>query len=224
MNSILPQPEKRIALRFFAWFLRRFFDLLYHQFSWAYDYVAWTVSLGLWKDWILSVIPYLHDATILELGHGPGHLQIALHQAGKRCFGLDQSKQMSSQARRRLRRSGLPAHLLRARSEQLPFPANSFPQIVVTFPSEYIADKDTLAEIYRVLLPGSSAVVLLLAWITGKSILDRLAAWLFRVTGETPVWKDEDLTPARAAGFIVQSEFITFPTSKLLVVQLCKPN
>ena len=224
MSSTFSQPEQRSKLGIFAWILHQFFQLLYHQLAWAYDLIAWIVSLGKWKGWVLSIIPYLHGSTILELGHGPGHLQIALNQAGKHCFGLDQSKQMSAQALRRLKRNGCPIYLMCASSEQLPLPTNSIPQIVATFPSEYISSRNTLAEIYRVLHPGSSAVILLLAWITGKSILERLAAWLFRVTGETPEWKDQYLDPARAAGFIAQSDLIKLPTSKLLIIRLRKPD
>src|SRR5689334_21291852 len=58
--------------------LHIFFYLLYHPFAAAYDLVASTVSLGRWKDWILSVIPFLEGNQILEIGHGPGHLQRVL--------------------------------------------------------------------------------------------------------------------------------------------------
>ena len=36
------------------------------------------VSLGRWDDWIQTVIPYVRGLSILEIGHGPGHLQIKL--------------------------------------------------------------------------------------------------------------------------------------------------
>ncbi len=58
--------------------LRFFFRLLYHQFAFTYDLVAATVSLGRWKDWVLSVVPFIEGTRILEIGHGPGHLQRAL--------------------------------------------------------------------------------------------------------------------------------------------------
>jgi hypothetical protein len=37
-----------------------------------------------------------------------------------------------------------------------------------------------------VLAPGGRFVLLPLAWITGGSPLERLAAWLFRITGQAP--------------------------------------
>jgi ubiquinone/menaquinone biosynthesis C-methylase UbiE len=116
-------------------FLRLLFRLLYHQFAWAYDLVAATVSLGRWKGWVLSALPYL-EGRVLEIGFGPGHLQVALHENKKRTFGLDESRQMSRQAGRRLRRKGLRADLVRARARRIPFPEASFETVVSTFPSE----------------------------------------------------------------------------------------
>ncbi|NMC80811.1 MAG: hypothetical protein GYA59_15725, partial [Chloroflexi bacterium] len=43
----------------FFWALKVFFDLLYHSFAWTYDGVAAVVSLGRWKGWVYSVIPFL---------------------------------------------------------------------------------------------------------------------------------------------------------------------
>ena len=55
--------------------MRLFYNLLYHPFAFTYDLVAWFVSFGKWKDWVFSVVPHLKGTLILELGHGPGHLQ-----------------------------------------------------------------------------------------------------------------------------------------------------
>ncbi|MFN2198120.1 MAG: hypothetical protein ACK2UW_18520, partial [Anaerolineales bacterium] len=61
-------------------FLRWFFRHLYTDLAWSYDYVASTVSLGLWNEWVLSVLTDMIRPPILEIGHGPGHLQAALSQ------------------------------------------------------------------------------------------------------------------------------------------------
>ena len=58
--------------------LKTFFYLLYHRFAWAYDFVATAVSVGMWNEWVLSIIPYLEGPKVLELGHGPGHLLLTL--------------------------------------------------------------------------------------------------------------------------------------------------
>jgi hypothetical protein len=83
--------------------LRVFFYLLYHPFSWTYDGVAALVSLGRWNEWVGCAFPHLYGERILEIGHGPGHLQLTLQAAGKFAVGLDASFQMSRQAQRRLR-------------------------------------------------------------------------------------------------------------------------
>jgi ubiquinone/menaquinone biosynthesis C-methylase UbiE len=219
-----PKPELPVFSRLVAWILRRYFQLLYHQLAWTYDSVAWLVSLGQWNTWVRAVLPHIHNSFVLELGHGPGHLQIALNQRGTPSIGIDQSSQMGRQARRRLHHQHIRPSLINARTQQLPFQSGSIPQIVATFPSEYIADPESLREIYRILSPAGSVVVLLLAWITGNSILEKLAANLFRLTGESPIWNDHFLSPARAVGFSAFSEFIDLPTSRLALIHLRKPE
>ena len=124
-------------MRLFRSFLGLFFRLLYHPFAWTYDFVAAVVSLGRWQAWVQSVLPYL-KGRVLEIGHGPGHLQISLHAHGFLAVGLDESRQMSRQAASRLRRQGYPVNLARGVAQQLPFQNTSFDTIVATFPSEYI--------------------------------------------------------------------------------------
>jgi SAM-dependent methyltransferase len=95
--------------------------------------------------------------------------------------------------------------------------------VVATFPSEYIADPRTLPEIYRVLVPGGEAVILLLAWITEKRWYGRLAAWLFRVTGQAPPkWDDRYLEAFQRMGFQGRAEQIQLNSSILLIVHLKK--
>jgi len=204
--------------------LSLFFRLLYHQFAWTYDLVSWTVSLGRWNSWIKAILPHLPGPAILELGHGPGHLQIALSKAGLHSIGLDQSSHMSRQAHHRLLHQRISPRLVNGLAQMLPFPSDHFDQLASTFPSEYIFDPRTLTEVYRVLRPGGAAVILPFAWITGNRPLERLAAWLFRITGESPVWQDRFLDPARQVGFHARAEQIVHPSSTLTLVTLTKPS
>jgi ubiquinone/menaquinone biosynthesis C-methylase UbiE len=206
-------------LRFF---LQIFFKLLYHQFAWMYDWVAAAVSLGSWRDWVTSIMPYLDVPKVLELGHGPGYLQAALARQGRLSVGLDESDQMGRLARQNARKQNAPVRIIRARAQQLPFKDESFERVVATFPSEYIADPGTLQEIRRVLPRGGKAVILLLAWITGKSLLERMMNWLFRFTGQSFQWDDRYLAPLKEAGFQAHSELISSKSSQLLVIILEK--
>jgi ubiquinone/menaquinone biosynthesis C-methylase UbiE len=203
---------------------RILFHLLYHEFAWTYDLVAAVVSLGRWKGWVLSALPYL-DGRILEIGYGPGHLQLALHQNGLSAVGLDESRQMSRQASRRLRRQGYPVKLTRGYAQSLPFTDLAFDTVVATFPSEYIFDAPTLREIRRVLVQGGKVVLLPTAWITGSSFLEQLAAGLFRVTGQAGAIKATFpgmKRRLRTGGFAVRHELVEYRGSRVLMILAIK--
>jgi ubiquinone/menaquinone biosynthesis C-methylase UbiE len=200
--------------------LGAFFQLLYHPFAWAYDLVAAAVSLGRWKSWVLEARPFL-SGRVLEIGFGPGHLQIALNGSGLETFGLDDSRQMSRQAGHRLRRKGYPVRLLRGMAQQIPCPDGAFDCVVATFPSETIIEAQTLAEIRRVLRPGGKLVIVPSAWITGKGLLERLAAGLFQATGQAGML--EQVLPGMkrriaAGGFEVRHELVEQEGSRVLVI------
>ena len=207
-------------MQFIQSFLRFFFHLLYHSFAWMYDFVATAVSLGRWRGWVLQALPFLRGR-VLEIGFGPGHLQVALNQAGLAAFGLDESRQMNRQAGRRMRRQAYPVCLTRGYAQNLPFPNRAFDCVAATFPSEYIFEAQTLAEIRRVLRPGGHLVIVPSAWITGKGLLDRLAARLFAVTGQAgPL---ELMLPGlkqriAAGGFAVRHVLVEREGSRVLVI------
>lgn len=209
-------------------FMRLFFHLLYHPFAWSYDLVAWTVSLGRWKTWVQTVIPFIEGTRILELGPGPGHLQRILLDRGLLTVGLDESRQMATLARRKLRENGYAKpNLSRGLAQALPFPAETFHTVVSTFPSEYIFDNETLIDVYRVLHSGGRLVVLPAAWITGRKLMERYVAGLFRVTGQSPS-DPVDVVSARLkepfsmAGFQVEIHQVEVKSSLLLVVNAGK--
>jgi ubiquinone/menaquinone biosynthesis C-methylase UbiE len=203
--------------------LRTFFRLLYHELAWSYDLVAALVSVGKWKSWVLSILPDLQKGPILEIGHGPGHLQLALLRQGYLTFGLDRSRQMGRLAFSRVKKKGFTPALVNGYAQLLPFPDAAFQAIVSTFPSEYIFDPATLAELFRLLAPGGRLVILPVAWITGTGALDRAAAWLFRFTGQAPDWVSPLGPRLEAAGFRVRLEFRQLPGSRLAVFIAHKP-
>jgi ubiquinone/menaquinone biosynthesis C-methylase UbiE len=209
---------------------KTFFQLLYHDFAWTYDWVAAIVSLGRWKTWTLCVLPYLDNSTILELGSGPGHLQVSLAQKGISAFGLDASKQMTRLARNRLSRYSFQANISLGRAQNLPFANSKFDKIVATFPSEYITDPLTVNQTWRVLKDQGELIIIPVAWITGKKWWDKLAASIFRITGQAPGLNPEseefeDLIPIKyfqKFGFQVSHEIIQLQTSEVLVIKATK--
>jgi ubiquinone/menaquinone biosynthesis C-methylase UbiE len=215
--------------------LRLFFRLLYHQFAFTYDLVAAAVSFNRWKDWVLSVIPFIEGKRVLEIGHGPGHLQRVLLSRGLIAVGMDESAQMGRLAKHNLRRrpfslrSSQPAgfaspsdytqiNLTRGLAQQLPFRDEAFDTVVATFPTQYITDPDTLAEVKRCLLDGGRFIVL-------PAVLprNRLLDWLFKVTSQAPseaveIVRSKLREPFAAAGFETEVRTLDVQSGILLLV------
>jgi ubiquinone/menaquinone biosynthesis C-methylase UbiE len=166
-------------------FVASLFHLLYNQLAWTYDLVAAAVSLGRWKEWVHSALPYLQGDHILELGFGPGHLHLSLHRRGWHVTGLDASPFMVRKAGIRLRQAGIQPRLIHGYAQSQPFRNAVFDTVVATFPSEYIVQVETLSEVRRVLKPGGRLVIVLGAWPGEQSILEQLTAWAFQVAGLT---------------------------------------
>ncbi len=208
---------------FLRWFLRTSFGLLYNQLAWSYDLVSWVVSAGQWRSWQRCTLPFLPGRPVLEVAHGTGNLLLDLVGLGLEPVGLDLSPAMSSIASRKLKRRlgtpHLPVPLVRGRAESLPFASGSLSSIVSTFPSDFVAQADAIAEFYRVLRPGGAFVCVPGAQITGLAIVDRWAAWLFRGTGQSPAGL---FTPLRAhyaaAGFRARLEQVRQPRSRVMVI------
>ncbi|OGO29440.1 MAG: hypothetical protein A2Z16_03290 [Chloroflexi bacterium RBG_16_54_18] len=201
--------------------MRIFFDLLYHQFAWAYDFVAASVSLGMWKQWVRTTLPYLDGPRVLEIGHGPGHLLRALAAKGLYTTGLDESRWMGKIALKKLKDT-TTTQLISGYAQFLPFSSASFNQVVATFPSEFILESVTLREIRRILVKDGSLVVLPFAWITGQHLTDRLARGLFHFTNQAPAWDDRFLAPINSAGFQTEVKFLQQDRSVVAVIRAFK--
>jgi ubiquinone/menaquinone biosynthesis C-methylase UbiE len=173
-------------------FIRLFFRLLYNEFAWTYDLVAWVVSLGQWTAWGRTAISHLRGERVLELAHGPGHLLVAMTEQGLVPVGLDLSPYMGRLARRRLGKAGYYVPLVRARAQALPFCDGCIDSVVATFPAEFALDPATLRESSRVLRGpepargGSGGRLVVVAWarLGGRDFVSRFIMWLYRVTGQ----------------------------------------
>jgi SAM-dependent methyltransferase len=158
------------------------FESLYGPLAWAYDWVSRTFFLGQWRLWQRAALPHLKGPRVLEVGMGTGDLQPDLLEKGFEAWGIDSSTQMLRRARGKARRLGLPTErLLRARAQSLPFPEGYFNSVVSTFPSEYIADPQTLLELSRVLAPGGRLVIVPGGWLKPRGAKARTLEGIARV-------------------------------------------
>lgn len=165
-------------------FLQLFFRLLYNEFAWAYDIVAWVVSLGRWTEWGQAAIPHIRGKRTLELGHGPGHLLAALEKQDLDPVGVDASPHMGHRARSLLGNAGLSVPLIRARAQALPFRDLCFDTIVATFPTDFILDPKTLEEVTRALREGGQLVTALGVRFDGEGLMATILTRLYRATGQ----------------------------------------
>lgn len=137
------------------------FETLYRN-KHLYRFASTVPFAGQWRSWQRLVLPRLRGHDVLELGCGLGDLLADMLEAGYTCRAVEHSPQMVAAARETLsnRQLGSPSLILQGQSQSLPFADQSFDSIVSTFPSEYIYDSDTIAEIERVLRPGGRLIVI----------------------------------------------------------------
>jgi ubiquinone/menaquinone biosynthesis C-methylase UbiE len=203
------------------------FYLLYNQLAWTYDLVSWFVSLGQWRNWQRTAVPFLHGRDLLEIGHGPGHLLLELRQMGYAAVGIDLSPYMGKMAQRRLRRAGASAPLLRGRAEDLPFADNAFDTVLATFPAPFIMEAATLTAVQRVLRADGRFIIILGAEQVGGALAQRFVSWLFRITGQGPIDPVSEAEPQlpppitaafAAAGFQPTAQYVQLPSSRVLLI------
>lgn len=167
--------------------LRLGFHLLYNRFAFLYDWVSWLASLGQWRCWQRSVMPYMPapDAGwVLELAHGSGSLQVDLLRAQYQTVAFDLSPYMGRLAARKLARHGLDTSFVRGNALQLPFMTASISTLVCTFPTHFIFDPGTLTEIHRILSKGGQGIIVLAGLLRGGGLIRSFLESLYRITGQ----------------------------------------
>jgi ubiquinone/menaquinone biosynthesis C-methylase UbiE len=137
------------------------FETLYKN-RYLYRFASTVPFAGQWRIWQRQVLPCLQGHDVLELGCGLGDLLADMLAAGYDCRAVEHSPAMVSAARDTLRKRkvGASTHVLQGSAQSLPFSDATFDNVVSTFPSEYIYDKDTISEIKRVLRPGGRVIII----------------------------------------------------------------
>lgn len=170
------------------WTVIRFgFRLLYNEMAFTYDIVSAVVSIGEWRSWQRSALKHLDPNSgkrLLELAHGTGNLQIDLVKAGYDTVGYDLSPYMGRIAKRKMRRKGLAAKLVRGKAQQLPFPSGVFDAVISTFPTDFIFAAETLREINRILESHGRLIIVPNGVLTGGGLGEAALEWLYRITGQ----------------------------------------
>ncbi len=197
------------------------FRLLYNEMAWTYDLVAWVVSLGQWHNWQRAALFHLNIEAgdhVLELAHGTGNLQLDLFSAGYKRIGLDISPYMGHLAQKKLNHHYLKSPLVQGRAQQLPFGDSSFDAIVSTFPTPFIIESETLAEVYRILKPGKRLVIVPSGVLTGGGVLKQGLEFAYQVTGQRGPWEVNLEDHFLSAGFSVEMVVQKCPYSVAYVI------
>ena len=160
------------------------FHLLYNQMAWTYDLVAWCVSFGQWPTWRRLSMQYMHPGPTLELAYGTGGLFVDMLEAGHQPTGIDVSPYMAHLTRQKLAQRQLPLNINRAKAQFLPFPSEHFTNVVATFPTNYIFQPDTLAEISRVLNQTGCLIIVIEGQLRGPKPIRPFIDWLYKITNQ----------------------------------------
>jgi ubiquinone/menaquinone biosynthesis C-methylase UbiE len=134
------------------------FAALYHFGGRIYDPLTQLLFGGAWGRWRRSIIAFLPQGSVLDLGCGTGSFVNELNAKGYVAFGIDREPSMLRQARTL---TGTRKRLVRGDARILPFRAACFDACVATFPSRFILQQRTLDEVVRVLRPGGVFAVVL---------------------------------------------------------------
>jgi len=141
----------------------RMFDTI----SGSYDNLNRVISFGIdikWRNRVVNIIKAKKPKTVLDIATGTGDLAINLVRTGaERIVGLDISPGMLEVGRNKVAQKNLDQtiEMIVGDSENLPYEDSSFDAVTVAFGVRNFETLEKgLAEIYRVLAPKGTFVVL----------------------------------------------------------------
>lgn len=195
------------------WLIKTGFYLLYHQMAWSYDLIAWAVSFGQWSAWRRLALQFMQPGPTLELAYGTGAFFVEMLDRGYQPVGIDVSPYMARIAGKRLRQNTQYLRLSQAKAQALPFPNSTFTNIVATFPTDYLLEDETLAEIHRVLhesTPNSPSRLIVVAEgkLRGPWPIRHFIDWLYKVTGQHDTPLEKPMAPLTKHNFTARWEFV----------------
>ncbi len=144
------------------------FSSLYWLGGLVYDPFTHLLFGDAWSRWRRSVIPFVEEGLVLDLGCGTGALVDELVTLGVQAYGIDRERSM---LRGMSKNSTARGRVALADSRRLPFRTSTFSTVTATFPAPFVLEIATLDEVARVLRPDGAFIVLM----TGQS--DEPAGW-----------------------------------------------
>jgi demethylmenaquinone methyltransferase/2-methoxy-6-polyprenyl-1,4-benzoquinol methylase len=140
---------------------------MFDTISPRYDFLNHLLSGGidiLWRKKAIRMLRPERPQTILDIATGTGDFALeALALRPEKIVGVDISEGMLAYGREKIKRLKFDSiiELRYGDSENLPFESNSFDAVIVSFGVRNFENLERgLSEIYRVLRPGGTAVVL----------------------------------------------------------------
>jgi demethylmenaquinone methyltransferase/2-methoxy-6-polyprenyl-1,4-benzoquinol methylase len=184
----------------------------------TYDRYAAVLSFGQdarWRRFLVSRIDVGPRDTVLDVATGTGAVaRELLATKGCNVVGLDQSREMLAEARRRLPSS---VKLVEADAQELPFPTAAFDALTFTYLLRYVDEPAaTLRELARVVRPGGTIAGLEFAVPRGVW----RALWELYVRAGLPL-AGRTISPgwARVGGFLgpsIKEFYERWPEERLL--------
>ena len=142
-------------------------EKMFDTISGKYDGLNRVISFGIdvkWRKKVVAHVAAQHPDSILDIATGTGDLAISLARtSASRIVGLDLSEGMLRVGRKKLEERGLSERIemVQGDSEALPLDLETFDAVTVAFGVRNFEDLDKgLAEIFRVLKPGGTLVIL----------------------------------------------------------------
>lgn len=140
---------------------------MFDNISGSYDDLNRVISLGIdvkWRKKVIEIVAKNNPETILDIATGTGDLAIMMTKtSAKKIVGLDLSAGMLDIGKQKIAAKNLSdkIEMIQADSENIPYPDNHFDAITVSFGIRNFETLEKgLAEIYRVLKPNGTFVIL----------------------------------------------------------------